>query len=325
MTLPSRATLGAHEVSFHIRILAAGIVSAACIAYPFQAHGNGQRVQTTSVSPARWTPSEWSTPEYETTPAFSPDGSKAVFMRADRAFGRYRLMESECIDGRWTTPREPAFAAATPMHDGDPFITHDGASLYFISTRHRYHEVGNDDFDIFVVSRGVGGMWGTPERLPEPINSAGSELLPSVDREGVLYFGSNRAGGRGGSDVYRATRDPRGIWHVTNVAAVNTEANEYEADVSADGTRLAVVSDRIKRSRVYLYRRIAGTWEVEKAIDAYDEVFQVGPRLSPDGKRLLFGQDAGAASGELFLVDIARDPDPRWPPQCGVSRTPWSR
>lgn len=291
------------------------LACAACAAQQPAAAMDDARA-TNARAAARWTPDAWSTGQYETTPTFSGDGALAVFMRADRAFRRYRLMESRCVDGRWTRPREPAFSADTAMHDGDPFLAPDGKSLYFISTRHRFAEAGNDDFDIYVVARDVHGNWGTPQRLPEPVNSDSSELLPSVDRAGHLYFGSDRPGGHGGTDIYRAVRDAAGEWHVANVASVNTPANDFEADVSRDGSQLAVVSDRDVRSRIHLYRRNGDDWVPGMRIQGNDEVFQVGPKFSPDGGRLLFGQDAGPASGEIHLVDLAADADPAWPPRC---------
>lgn len=301
--------------------LALALACAGCVAQADTSVPDHTLIAPEGHFASRWTPSAWSTDQYETTPTFSPDGSAAIFMRADRAFRRYRLLESECIDGRWTAPREPGFAADAAMHDGDPFLSPDGKSLYFISTRHRFAEAGNDDFDIYMVSRDTHGAWGAPERLPAPVNSDSSELLPSLDRAGNLYFGSDRPGGHGGTDIYRAVRDAAGEWRVVNVDAVNTAANDFEAEVSADGSLLAVVSDRDVRSRLYLYRRNGNDWTPGPRIRANDAVFQVGPKLAPDGKRVLFGQDAGRLSGEIYLLDLAEDADPRWPPRCGPPGT----
>ena len=265
--------------------------------------------------PERWTPPALSTPLYEASPTFTADGRHLFFMQADRDFDRYRLRETRCVDGHWTEPREPTFAAPAAMHDADPFITPDGTRLYFVSTRHRFHEVGNDDFDIFEVVRRPDGTWGAPRRLPEPVNSPESELLPRMDRRGHLYFGSSRPGGKGGYDIYRATAQGD-TWTVTRVDAVNSTANEYEADISADGTRLAVVSDRHVRSRIYMYRMSDGSWIPDGRVHARDGVFQVGPLFSPDGRRLLFAQDAGPDSGEVFVVEIAPGADPSWPHAC---------
>ena len=266
---------------------------------------------------ARWTPVEISTNRYESSAVFSSSGQAMYFMRADRKFAGYRLFQSRCLDGQWSEPAEVPFAAVAGAEDADPFVTRDGSRLYFISTRHRYPEVGNDDFDIFFVERAPDGQWGRPVRLPEPVNSEGSELLPRLDSKGSLYFGSDRPGGEGGADIYVAVPQTDGAWTVRNVEDLNTAANEYEAAVSDDGNDMAVISDREGKSRLHLFKAEGGRWVHQRRIRAREAVFQVGPLWSPDGRRLMFSQDAGEDSGEIFVVDIRPDPDPRWPPACG--------
>lgn len=237
-------------------------------------------------------------------------------MRADRKFDSYRLFQSRCVEGGWSAPAEVPFAARPGAHDADPFVTGDGAKLYFVSTRHRFSEVGNDDFDIFVVERASGGDWGQPMRLPEPVNSKGSELYPRVDAGGTLYFGSDRPGGEGGSDIYAAAPGFNGAWVVRNVESLNTTANEYEAAVSGDGKEMVVISDREGKSRVHIFELENGEWSHKGRIRAREAVFQVGPLWSPDGRRLMFSQDSGKDSGEIFVIDTKPDPDPSWPPAC---------
>lgn len=264
----------------------------------------------------RWTPPQISSDQYESSPTFTPDGREMFFVRADTRFGNWRLLWSRCENGAWTQPRAPAFAAPSPAGEADPFATADGKRLYYVSTRG-----GGEDFDIWYVERTPEGAWTQPRRLPAPVNSAGSELLPRVDPAGRILFGSDRAGGFGQSDIYLATPDGDARWRVDNLGPpVSTAANEYEAELSRDGRSLIVVADRGDRSHLYRFRRQAGRWVEAGRIPAAPDMFQVGPLLSPRGDRLLFAQADGARSGEIFLIDLAPRPAEDWPPRCGDQR-----
>ena len=86
--------------------------------------------------------------------------------------------------------------------------------------------------------------------------------------------------------------------------------------VPADGRVLVVVAHRGTRSHLYVYDREGEGWRERGRVPARDDVFQVGPRLSPDAKRLLFAQADGERSGEFFLVELQAGADARWPPSC---------
>ena len=165
--------------------------------------------------------------------------------------------------------------------------------------------------------RQANGAWSVPSRLPEPVNSEQTELLPRTTRDGRLYFGSDRKGGHGAMDIYEARANADGTWVVNNVGPpVSTEHGEYEAEVSADGTALVVVADRGDRSHLYLFDRTTGAWVERYRVPARADVFQVGPLLSPKKDRLLFGQAEPERSGEMMLIDLTDSPDTSWPPRC---------
>jgi hypothetical protein len=84
--------------------------------------------------------------------------------------------------------------------DARPNMRLDGLELVFDSTR----PGGQGGPDIWVASRANGhGSWSAPVNLGAPINSAAAETRASLSRNGErLYFGSNRPGGDGGSDIY---------------------------------------------------------------------------------------------------------------------------
>lgn len=267
---------------------------------------------TTAPVPQLWTPPAIASADYDTTPTFTPDGQEMYFFRGDPTFSTYRLFQSRCVDGAWAPPTPVPFAAPPPAIESDPGLTPDGRRLYFISTR---HAPGGEDFDIYYVDR-IGDGWGEPRRLPAPVNSPASELLPRSDADGRLYFGSSRPGGHGGGDIYVAVEE-NGHWRVENVGPpVNTPAFEYEAEISHDGRTMIVVADRGDRSHLYHFERVGEEWVERGRIPARPDVFQVGPLLSPDAGRLLFGQAHADQSGEMFLFDLAPNVDRDWPPDC---------
>jgi Tol biopolymer transport system component len=266
------------------------------------------------VSPKHWTPLAVSTDGYEASPTFTPDGREMYYIGASKTFTDFRILVSQCGATGWSKGRPVSFAAPMPTIEADPFVTPDGKRLYFISAR---HDPGNEDFDIFYTDRMKNGSWGEPVRMPAPVNSPASELLPRVDASGRLYFGSARLGGLGQSDIYVAIERSPGKWEVDNVGPpVSTAANEYEAEVSRDGRSLVVVADRGDRSHLYRFHKDAAGWKEIGRVPARSDVFQVGPALSPKGERLLFAQAEGTRSGEIFVIDFKTGTREEWPPRC---------
>ena len=274
-------------------------------------------VTATVADAVRWTPPALASDQYESSPTFSADGREMFLFRGDPTFSHYRLLYSRCVDGHWSEGVAPHFAAPPPSDEADPAFSPDGRRLYFVSSRGNTQPKAEPDLDIWFVDRDAAGHWGNPQRLPEPVNSSGAELLPRPQPDGSLVFGSDRAGGLGGNDIYVARRIGN-RWQVENFGApVNSPANEYEAEVSRDGQLMIVVADRGDRSHFYPYRRKGRAWLAEPRIVPRLQVFQVGPLLSPRGDRLLFAQADDARSGELFLLDLRPDADRNWPPVCG--------
>jgi hypothetical protein len=88
---------------------------------------------------------------------------------------------------------------------------------------------------------------GTPDRVAALADPAATEGHPSVTADLLeLYFSSNRAGGAGGFDIWRATRNaPDEPWGTPRpLAELNSAFDEDTPEVSFDGLSLWIAADR---------------------------------------------------------------------------------
>jgi len=269
--------------------------------------------QSGTVRP--WTPSGISSPRFESHAAFDPKTGDLYFVRSSPQFQGWRILMSRCTAAGWSAPEPPPFAGDGV--EADPFFTPDGNSFFFISSRSTDGIKGRG-LDLWRIDRDGSGVWKTPERLPEPLNSTGAEWFPRPSADGWLYFGSDRPGGLGATDIWRARRNDSGQWVVSNLGpAINTSGDDYEAAPSPDGQRLIVMSDGV----LYDSRPSRDGWTPRTALgpDINQTGLVVGALFSPSGRSLLFARDTkGPASGEFFVWHERGDE--AWPPECGAKR-----
>ena len=260
-----------------------------------------------------WKPAGISSPQFESHPAFDPRTGDLYFVRSSPQFTGWRILISHCTASGWSEPQPPTFAGDGV--EADPYFTADGRSLYFISTR-AVNSLKSSDLDIWRIDRDAQGSWSAPTRLPAPVNSAGAEWFPRLSPDGWLYFGSDRPGGFGGNDIWRARSDSADRWTVENLgAAVNTAGNDYEPLPSPDGSRMIVMAD----GGLYETHKTESGWSPRSKLgpEVNQNGTEIGALFSPSGKSLLFARDTGGPdSGEFFLWH-AGGPE-AWPAECGV-------
>jgi hypothetical protein len=302
----------------HVRARARAIIAIAALAIAVVscplAAGHVEEEAPAQVLP--WTPEGISSDQFESHPAFDPLNGDLYFVRSAPSFTGWRILSSHCGAGGWSPPEPAAFAGDGV--EADPWFTADGRALYFISTRST-DGTKRKDLDVWRVDRDADGRWGTPVRLPSPVNSSGNEWFPRPAADGWLYFGSDRSDGLGKTDIWRARRDGDGHWQVENAGpALNTDADEYEALPSPDGRFLVLMTgDGLYRSDL-----ADGAWQprvrLPAAINANGS--EVGALFSPSGQSLLFARDTkGAKSGEFFLWRLQGNE--AWPLACPPSAT----
>jgi WD40-like Beta Propeller Repeat len=258
-----------------------------------------------------WAPKAISSDRFESHPAFDPLTGDLYFVRSAPDFSGWRIYVSHCEKSGWTTPVDAPFAGDGV--EADPWFTSDGHTLYFISTRTTDGVTGRN-LDLWRVTRDAALKWQTPTRLPEPLSAPSREWFPRIGRDGWLYFGSDRAGGAGKTDIWRA-REEQGKWSVENLGPnINTAANEFEAEMSPDGNTLIVMAE----DGLYESSRSGDRWGARRKLPAEINVnaTEVGALFSPSGQSMLFARDTGKPlSGEFILWKRGTPED--WPKPCG--------
>ncbi|MGK6319326.1 TolB family protein [Sphingomonas sp. DT-204] len=255
-------------------------------------------------------PPPLSTGQFESHPAFDPLTGDVWFVRSKPDFSGWRILYSRCGPRGWEPAQDTPIAG--DGLEADPVFTDGGRRLWFISSRST-DGIRRKDMDIWTVVRGADDRWGTPERLPAPVNSEGQEWFPRPAPDGWLYFGSNRPGGAGKTDIWRARR-ANGRWTVENAGpAINGPGDDYEPLVSPDGTRMLIAT----AEGYYESRRGPRGWQPRTKLGPDYNVngTEIGALFAPDGKAVLIARDVGGGkSGELVLIG---KPEPHWPPCCG--------
>lgn len=262
----------------------------------------------------RWDVPNVSSDQFEAYATLDPwaprDRPVLWYVRSKPDFSGWRIMVSRCGPDGWSRPEDAPIAGDGV--EADPVFTDGGRSLWFISTR-TTDGVKRDDLDIWRVSRDASGKWGTPERLPAPINSTAKEWFPQLTRDGWLYFGSGRPGGFGKTDIWRGRQDRAGKWTVENAGpAINSAGNEFEALITPDGQRMLLQAGDV----YYESRRGPRGWlpRVKLGPEVNATGTEVGATLSPSGRAWLFGRDAkDGRSGEFYRIGPA---EPGWPASC---------
>lgn len=242
-------------------------------------------------------------------PALSADGSTLFFSAID---------EDEDIFTATRAGRGTVFAGATRVanvnddtsEDGTPFLSADGLSLYFFSTRP--DAAASGDRDLWVATRPTAGSeLGVPSLVPG-VNSDSLDHLPRLSPDELtLMFVSGRDGESAFSNIWiseRASRDAA-FSEPVELARINSDVREEGFTLSSDGLTLLFASNRLdeadmdiwvatRLSRVDDFGDIVNLSEIN-APTADD----IDPALSADGFELFF---ASARNGPVQLFRSTR-------------------
>lgn len=187
---------------------------------------------------------ELNTQANEGAHCLSADGKTLIFTICDRkdSYGSCDLYFSRFKNGQWTPAVSMGPRINSAAWDGQPSLSADGQTLYFVSTR--LGSVGGKD--IWLSRKEENNLWSIPENAGSVINTTGDEEAPYIHSDNkTLYFSSTGHLGMGGRDLFFSEKSENGWSEPVNLGyPVNTSAEEGTLIVNPDGKSAFFSSDR---------------------------------------------------------------------------------
>jgi Tol biopolymer transport system component len=253
--------------------------------------------------------------DYDTHPAFSPDGDTLYFVRMAPDLSKWTIFVSYYKSGKWAEPEIAPFSGQ--YWDADPYFTKDGNTLYFISNRPlKEGDPQKSDFDIWKVEKIKNG-WSKPIRMGSPINSETIEYYPTIADNGTMYFGSRRKGGKGGSDIYVCRMENGKYRTAENLGdSVNTAGNEFEPFIAFDESFLifmATPSESVEEADFYIRYNKQRQWTKALKLPApfNSNVTEFSPKLTRDGKYFFFSSTRNKHGGKFVKTETTAEMNQR--------------
>jgi outer membrane protein OmpA-like peptidoglycan-associated protein len=251
----------------------------------------------------------------EYLPALTADGETLIYTSL---LPMGRLMQEDFYiskkkDSIWQKGVELA-ALNTDDNEGAHCISADGRVLVFTGCN-RPDGLGSCDLYISILTN---GEWSKPKNMGSTVNSSSWEGQPSLSADGqALYFASERAGGRGGKDIWVSHRNTKGYWATPEVldSMVNTAWDDQTPFMHPDGQTLYFTSDGhagMGGNDLFLTRKDSlSHWTIPQNLGypINTKGFEAALTVSLDGKTAYFSKNVapvGAkANYDLFSFELA--------------------
>jgi WD40-like Beta Propeller Repeat len=255
-----------------------------------------------------------STGDYDTHPAFSPDGNTLYFVKMAPDLSKWTIFVSYFKNGKWSEPEIASFSGQ--YWDADPYFAKDGNTLYFISNRPLKEGDPQKDFDIWKIEQTKDG-WSKPIRLGAPINSESSEYYPTLTDNGTIYFGSRRKNGKGASDIYFSRLENGEYQTAQNIGdSINTAGNEFEPFIAFDESFvifMATPSESLEQADFYISYNQQGQWTKAQKLPApfNSDVTEFSPKVTRDGKYFFFSSTRNKQGGTFDKQETTTEMEKR--------------
>jgi ketosteroid isomerase-like protein len=239
-----------------------------------------------------------STPQDEFGGSLSADGRTIYFDRSVPAHYLYTMWESHLVHGKWSAPEMLPFSGE--YRDSDPVLSPGGNKLLFVSDR----PVNGKDphhYEIWMCER-EGQKWSEPKDLG-PVINIHSQYFASMAGNGNLYFTATLGDNDSEIDIFCSRFvDGKYTAPVNLGPTINGKGIlNIESFISPDERFLLIGAfnrpDSVGSCDIYVSYNQNGKWSAPLPVSAINTpAREYSPRLSPDGKRLIFTSERGMAT-----------------------------
>lgn len=257
----------------------------------------------------------------EYLPSLTADEATLVYTVRERNDENFYISTKQ--EGNWQQGI-PIDAINTNMNEGAQSISADGKIIFFTDCGGRK---GYGSCDLFY-SEVRDGRWTPAENVGRPVNGKSWDAQPSISSDkNALYFCSNRAGGKGESDIWVSYRESGRKWGTPQNLGdvINTPGKEQSPFIHPDGQTLYFMSNAhpgMGGFDLYFSRKQAdGTWGTPKnmgypintknnegaliiSLDGQTAYFASDRKLGTKDKEATFGDPTKSGDTDLYQFDL---------------------
>lgn len=164
------------------------------------------------------------------------DGTFLIITSRKHGLGGYELWYSEKVNGNWSTARNFGSPVNSALNEGAGVLSADGQEMYFMRCA-QMSETSASGCKIYHTKKRF-DRWTNPTPLPETVNSCNPQIPRILGDGETLIFTSEKAGGKGGYDLYLTRKTADGWSDPINLGFANTERDDKFVSVPAKGRYL---------------------------------------------------------------------------------------